>query len=931
MRPVQSSRRYLHRAPPRYGKLRTARLSRCLLQPARVIYNCSVPLPILATKLFIPSPRAQVVRRRLTERLDTGMDGKLTLVSAPAGFGKTTLVSEWCHLSRLRTAWLSLDREDNDSGRFLAYLVTALQTIEPALGQDVLGILQTPQLPPIEAILTALVNELANVSKNFALVLDDYHVIDSDAVNAALAFLLEHAPPQMHLVIISRRDPNLPLAQLRARGQLTELHTADLRFTPDEAAEFLNRVMGLKLSAADVDALETRTEGWVAGLQLAALSMQGQKDTARHVESFTGSHPFVTDYLLDQVLQRQPERVQTFLLCTSILDRLCGPLCDAVLRDASGSGQATLEYLERANLFIVPLDNERRWYRYHQLFGDVLRRRLEQQPGKQPPEQNGPSSFDDAPARPGELHLRASRWYRDNDLGLEAFQHAVAANDIEYAGRLIEEKGMPLHLSGTVTFILNWLDSLPKNALDARPALWLRYASLLLVNGQTTRAEEKLQAAEAALQTAQTDDTTRNLIGRIAAARATAALTRYDSKTMLAESRRALEFLDADNLTGRASVNWTMGVAYMLQGNRPAAGHAYTQSISLSGNSGDTFTTILATIGLGNILEAETQLVPAAETYRQILQLAGDQPLQVIGEVHLALARILYEWNDLEGAAHHGQASLELEQRFDRGIDRFILCQVFLARVKLAEGDVEGASGILAETNRSARARNFVQRLPEIAAVRVQAYLRQGNLAEAAHLAQAHKIPGSQAEVYLAQGNPAVALKALERWRKRVQQKGWRDQELQALALQAVALDANEETEHALQTLREALTLAEPGGFVRLFVDQGLPMAQLMRRASARGIMPDYVRKLLAAFESEQIRLQAKSFPTSAQSLLEPLSEREMQVLRLIAQGLSNKEIGKKLFLALDTVKGHNRRIFNKLQVASRTEAIARARELGLF
>lgn len=905
---------------------------RSLWRSARVIYNCSVPFPILTTKLFIPPSRAPVVRRRLTEQLNRGIDGKLVLVSAPAGFGKTTLVSEWCNRSGTLAAWLALDSGDNDPARFLTYLVAALQTVEPSLGQDILGKLQTLPLPPVEAILTTLVNEIAKASKNIVLVLDDYHTMDSNAADAALTFLLEHAPPQMHLVIVSRRDPNLPLGQMRARAELTELRAADLRFTLDEAAEFLYRVMGLNLSTAEIDALETRTEGWVAGLQLAAHAMQGQEDTARFIESFTGSHPFVMDYLLEQVLHRQSEWVQTFLLFTSILDRLCGPLCDAVLGGASASGQETLEYLERANLFLVPLDNKRGWYRYHQLFADLLRRRLPQQfRREQPLEPFGAAIPDDLQARINELHLRASQWYEENGLDMEAFQHATAANDIERAERLIEGNGLPLHLRGAVTYVLNWLDALPKSALDARPALRWRFASLLLMNGQTTRAEEKLKAAEAALQTAPNDAGTRNLIGRIAAARATSALARYDARTMLAESRHALEFLDANNLTTRASVNWTMGVAHMLRGNRAVAGRAYAQAVSLSHRSGDTFTTILATIGLGNLRQAENQLIAAAETYRQILQMAGDQPLQVIGEVHLALARILYEWNDLNAAAQHGLSSLQLERQYDRGIDRFILCQIFLARLRLAQGDVGGASEILAQANQSAREGNFAQRLPEIAAARVQVFLRQGNLPAAAQWAQAYKLPLSLVRVHLAQENPSAALEVLERWQARARRKGWRDEQLQALALQAVALDANGETDRALQTLRDALTLAEPGGFVRLFVDEGLPMARLLRRVTAQGLMQDYVRKLLAAFESEPIKPRAKSFPSSAQPLVEPLSPREVQVLRLIAQGLSNQEIGKQLFLALDTVKGHNRRIYGKLRVASRTEAIARARELGLL
>jgi len=895
--------------------------------------------PILATKLYIPPLRPKVVLRpRLVERLNEGHPSgrKLTLISAPAGFGKTTLVSEWVAALTLsplqvgegkgvRVAWLSLDEGDNDPTRFLTYLVAALQTLAANIGEGVLGVLQSPQPPPIESILTALLNEITTIPNNFILVLDDYHVIDAKPVDNALAFLLEHLPPQMHLVIATREDPQLPLARIRVRGQLTELRAADLRFTPAEAAGFLNQVMGLNLSAEDIAALETRTEGWIAGLQLAAISMQGHQDTASFIKSFTGSHHFVMDYLVEEVLHQQSESVQTFLLRTSILDRMCGPLCDAVLLTPSASGQETLEYIERANLFLVPLDNERRWYRYHHLFADLLRQRLYQSIA---------SSTGDAESRVNELHIRASQWYEDNGLELEAFHHAATANDVERAQRLIDGKGIPLHFRGAVTTILDWLESLPTTVLNARPSLWWRYASLLLVNGQTTGVEEKLNAAEAALRaqrSAEADDKTRNLVGRIAVARAVLALTRYHAEAMIAESRRALEYLPPDNLSLRANTNWTLGIAYLYQGDRPAARQALMEAISLSQESGDVFTTLLATIGLGNVEEAENHLYLAAETYQRVLQLAGDQPLQIINEAHLGLARVLYEWNDLDAAGQHGEESLQLARQYDRVIDRFVISQVFLARLKLARGDVAGAAAILAQASQSARQQNFVYRIPEVAAAQVLMLLQQGNLAAAAQLAQTHQLPLSQARVYLAQGDTSAALTVLESWGSHIEAKGWEDERLKMMVLQAVALDTHGEKDKAVQLLRDALALAEPGGFIRLFVDEGLPMARLLSEAADLGIMPDYVGKLLAVFEAEAQPSEDKSDLLPAQPLNESLSQRELEVLQLIAQGLSNHEISKRLFLALDTVKGHNRKIFDKLRVQRRTEAVARARELGLL
>jgi len=886
-------------------------------------------MSILATKLYIPPPRPKVVQRtHLIQRLNEALryTPGVTLISAPAGFGKTTLISEWVANGQRPAAWLSLDDGDNDPARFLAYLIAALQIIAPNLGASLLAVLQAPQPPPTESILTDLLNEIITIPNDFVLVLDDYHVIDAKSVDQALTFLLEHQPPQMHLVIATREDPTLPLARLRASGQMTELRAADLRFTLTEAAEFLNQIMGLQLSAEDITALETRTEGWIAGLQLAALSMQGQKDTASFIQSFTGSHHFVMDYLVEEVLKRQSESIQTFLLNTSILNRLCGPLCDAVLLDAAASGQQTLEYLERANLFIIPLDDERRWYRYHHLFADLLRQRLHQ---------SLHSTTGDAKSRMNELHIRASQWYEDNSLALEAFHHAAAANDIERAERLIDGRGIPLHLSGGVTPILNWLESLPATVMNARPWLWWRHAALLLINGQTVGVREKLDAAEAGFaavsQGSEADGKTRYWIGRIAGARAVLALTRYDVETMLTQSRRALEYLPPDNPAVRTTPFWTMGFAYFVQGDRAAARQAYTEAISNSQASGDIFTTILATIGLGNVQEVDNQLYQATETYKRILQWVGDRPQQIIHEAHLGLARILYEWNDLDTAEQHARQSIHLARQYESVIDRYIICEVFLARLKLAQGKLTEAADILAKTDQSVRQHNFVHRVPEVAAAQVLTLLRLGNLAVAADLAQSHDLPISQARVHLAQGDPSAALAVLESFREQAEAKGWENERLKAMVLQAVAYQARGELDKAVQLLGDALALAEPGGFIRIFVDEGSPVAQLLSEAAARGLMADYVSKLLAAFEAEEQKREEKSSFPSVQPLIEPLSQRELEVLRLIAHGLSNGEISKRLFLALDTVKGHNRRIYDKLQVQRRTEAVARARELGLL
>ncbi|MDQ6673598.1 MAG: AAA family ATPase, partial [Chloroflexota bacterium] len=665
-------------------------------------------------------------------QLKEGLHRKLTLISAPAGFGKTTLVSAWAAGSDRQVAWLSLDDTDNDPTRFLIYLVAALRTIMPTIGEALLDVLESPQPPPTESILTALINELTNLPRPSVLVLDDYHVIDAQPVDAALTFLVDHLPPQMHLVIATREVPQLPLARLRGRGQLSELRVADLRFTQSEAADFLNQTMDLNLSAEEVATLESRTEGWIAGLQLAALSLQGHPDAASFIESFTGSHHFVLDYLLEEVLQRQSEIVQTFLLRTSILNRLCGPLCDAVLGDSAGSGQATLEYLERANLFLVALDNERHWYRYHHLFADLLRQRL-------------PYAQDAT-----ELHRRASQWYEDRDLEIEAFHHAAAASDVERAERLIEGRGVPLQFRGAGAPVLSWLDSLPTAVLDARPSLWVTYATALFFGGRHTAVEPKLQAAEAALSVnTEHDEQWRDLFGRIASIRATLAIIQHDAETIIVQSRRALEYLRPDNVPIRTAATYTLGYAHQLEGERASASRAFAEVISLSKPFADSIYAIAATLSLGQVQETDNQLSLATRTYRRVLELAGDPPRTIASEAHLGLARIYYEWNDLDAAHQHGQQCLQLTRQIE-GVDTFASYAVFLARMRLAQGDMPSAVTILDEAQAFLRQHNFLFRMADIAAARVLTLLRQGDLAAAARLADTHQLPLSQARVHLA-------------------------------------------------------------------------------------------------------------------------------------------------------------------------------------
>ncbi|MCB0027625.1 MAG: hypothetical protein KDE28_06955, partial [Anaerolineales bacterium] len=572
-------------------------------QPARR-EKAWMTTPILTTKLYIPQPRPHlVVREQLLAQLDEGLAGKLTLVSAPAGFGKTTLVAAWVDRLDRPVTWLSLDEGDSDLNRFLTYLVTALQALAPGVGLGLPATLNTPQPPPIDAALTGLINELSALPQASLLVLDDYHNLDSVMVDQALGFLVEHLPPQLHLVITTREDPPLPLARLRARRQLSELRLADLRFAPHETTHFLNQVMGLQLTTAQIEALDGRTEGWIAGLQLAALSLQRQSDSAAFIHTFSGSHHFVLDYLVSEVLEGQPAEVQRFLLHTAILDRLCGPLCDALLPELNGAGQATLAALEAANLFIVPLDNERRWYRYHHLFADLLRQRLGQK----------------AADLPAELHRRASRWHEENGLEIAAFHHAAAANDFASAERLIEGGGMPLHFRGGVAPVLHWLASLPPERLDEYPSLWTAYASVLLVTGQEAAVEPTLAAAEAALAPLPANATTNDLRGRVAAIRSTLAATRQQIPALISHSQQALALLKPANLAFRTSTNWKLGYAFQLQGDHQAARQAYNEVVGTGQITGNVIFTAMALLGLGTMAHEDGDLRRAKQHFSESL------------------------------------------------------------------------------------------------------------------------------------------------------------------------------------------------------------------------------------------------------------------------------------------------------------------------
>jgi LuxR family maltose regulon positive regulatory protein len=885
----------------------------------------------------------------LIGRLNEGLSASrnLTLISAPAGFGKTTLVSEWVAVCERPVAWLSLDEGDNDPTRFLTYLVAALQTLAANTGAGVLGVLQSPQPPPIESILTALINEITNIPDNFILVLDDYHSVDSKPVDNTLTFLLEHLPSQMHLVIATREDPHLPLSRLRARGQLTELRAADLRFTPAEATDFLNQVMGLNLSAEGIAALEARTEGWIAGLQLAALSMQGHQDATSFIKSFTGSHHFVLDYLMEEVLGQQSESVQTFLLRTSILDRMCGPLCDAVLLAPSASGQKTLEYLEHANLFIVPLDNERRWYRYHHLFADVLRMHLKAE----------------QPDQGSVLHRRASEWYEHNGSTAEAIRHALAAEDFVRAADLIElaVPEMRRNRQGATVTELGWLKALPDELVHFRPVLCVDYAYALFGGGELGGVEPRLRDAERWLDTpANTagmvvvdEEEFRRLPGMIALLRAARSLARGDDMPeAVKNARRVLDLAPEDAhlmLGGAASV---LGLAAWASGDLEAARRMTADGMANVRRAGYISSAIGGSIVLADIQIAQGCLHDAMTTYERALQWATEPGAPVqrgAADMYVGMSALHREYNDLKTATQHLLTSQALGELAGLQQNPYRWCAA-MARIREAQGDLDGALNLLDHAERLYEA-NFSPNVRPIATRKARVWVAQGRLNEALGWARAQGLsiddelsyPREFDHITLVRvllacyqrnrtdGSISGAVELLERLQKAAEERGGIGSVIEILVLQAITYQAQGDLPAALLPLQHALALAEPEGYIRMFLDEGSSMLQLLREASAHEIMPDYIDKLLAAFEAEKRKNEDKPDLPPAQPLIEPLSQRELKILQLIAQGLSNREIGERLFLALDTIKGHNRKIFDKLQVQSRTEAIARARELGLL
>jgi ATP/maltotriose-dependent transcriptional regulator MalT len=949
----------------------------------------TLTIPLLETKLSGPRVRPHIVARaRLVERLNAGLHHALMLIAAPAGFGKTTALAEWIAQHAYRVAWVCLDAGDNDPTRFWTYVIAALQRLHPNIGATALALLQSPQ-PPNESFLTLLLNEIATClgepwpsahpsagqppsaavpaarlgtggagAAGFALILDDYQVIRTPAIHAGMTFLLDNLPAPMHVIIASRADPILPLARWRARGQLTELRADDLRFTAAEAATFLNHTMGLDLSAEQIATLEIRTEGWIAGLQLAALAIQDRADATEFIAAFTGSNRFVVDYLSSEVLDRLPEQLRTFVLRTSILERMCGELCDAVLgtmNDERGTmkgparaefdpsfivhrSSLTLEELERANLFVMPLDDERRWYRYHHLFAGVLRERL---------------ARSTTVAEVAELHQRASAWFERQGLAAEAIHHALAGHDFVRAAALIEPIVIPLAMEGQQATVRRWLADLPDDLRRVRPRLVLAYAWVADFNSDFAAAEAHLREAEAAAQSWDADQAALRI--EVDALRAVAGSILGDRH---ATDLGQIVFAQLDrNHPLYSTLAAGLSYAAFAAGDLAAANHMLQDALAsrpIQHTPSAIYASLVALLAM--VRRAEGRLHEARRLALEALDATtrDGRTLPVSGAflAYLLLGLAQCEQNELDAAEHTLRQCAALARQYQVTMYE-LLAQFYLGQILGARGDLAGALRMVEQAEAQAGHYLSLLNLREFVGYRVLLWLRQGDLAGAsAWAAQDARTTDPDrprftsydidrfalARTRMAEGRWDAAHTAVVELLDAAEAAGHGRFVIWALALQALILHAVGESTAAIKSLERALVLAAPEDYVHVFVDEGAPMAALLWEAAARGVMPEYIARLLAIFpqttndEGKTMKAEAADHRSSliVQPLVEPLSARELEILGLLADGLTNQAIAQRLYLAVGTVKVHLKHIYGKLDVSRRTQAVARARELNL-
>ena len=911
---------------------------------------------LLKTKLHIPAGRTRLVHRsRLIDQLMSGIDGRLSLISAPAGSGKTTLVCDFVRQINRPTAWISLDSGDDDVTRLLTYVVAALDSINVRTSNGLRSLLESSRQHPIETTATMLLNDISSLAAPAVLVLDDYHAIRSETVHNILTFLLNNLPPCLHIVITSRTRTPLSVSRLRARGQLTELHISDLRFTADEATEFLRQVMGLTLADETISALETRTEGWIAGLQLAALSLQRNSDEAEFLKTFSGRHNFVLDYLVDEVISQQPEHIQSFLLRTSILSRLTGPLCDTVT--GQQNGQATLIALEQSNLFVVALDNKRQWYRYHHLFSEFLIARAQ--------ESLGESGLAD-------LHRRASNWYRESALTDEAIRHSLAAQDFDTAAEMIEKSSGELYSRGALSALKSWLESLPDATRRARPRSSIYYAWTLLLTSDGTgtndtafsQAEDYLRSAENQIKES-TDDSYGEDLGMIYAVRTSmsswhpvrksAFCAQKDLSNIIRCGQQSLSRLRPENLVWRCVVNIGLGLAYRYIGSIKDATASFAEASRQGSSGGNLAGTIFAHCNWAQLLIQQGQLHKAEHVYREGLRVAAARNgglLPITGQLYIGLGRLFYEWNNLDEAA---RSIAEGIKRTEAGGSLEPDALLKLARIRILQRDAPAASELIEQvTDMTNSPDTKTTALTQARIEHAMLMLAENNIPEASKWAATFgpsllvdPDPWIEHE-YIAlgrvmntQGDQDKVIPALEILRKDAAASGRVGSQIEICTVLASSYQNSGDTDAARARLIEALERAEPSRYTRLFVDQGQAILTLLneihqtikKNHSYASVSREYIERLLTTARGQfdpATNIRSATGSAANFALVEPLSDRELEILSLISTGHSNQEIADKSFVALSTVKWHINNIYGKLQVTSRTQAIVRSQQLGL-
>ena len=890
-----------------------------------------MPGPLLQTKLYLPSEReALVVRQRLYEQLDKGMGCKLTVISAPAGFGKTTLAADWIRQRNIKSGWISLDENDNDISRFMAYLVAAFKDIVPNIDNDIIDGFNVSHQLSAEYLLPPLINAVAAKDEPCVLVFDDYHLITSKKVHGMLAFLLDNLPPCMQMVLLTRADPPLPLARLRGRGHLNEIRAADLRFSQEEVEKFLKLIMNLSISTEDVKSLLEHTEGWIAGLQMAAVSMQGKSDVSAFIRNFTGSNRYILDFLLEEVFERQTEKVKEFLLYTSVLDQLCGPLCDAVTND-DGSQDILLQ-IENENLFIIPLDEDRCWYRYHRLFKDLLHQRL-------------------AATQPeiiSQMHRRASAWYEEQQQIQFAIEHSLKACDFDRALEMLDSIAESVLMRSQIVTFINWLTEIPVEKLNAYPRVGLYYAWALMIGGYPTReAQTLLQALD------KKDPYVRTGIELI---QGSAGIYSGDLTRSIDIARRALIQLPAEDTFLRSIAGWVLGIAYLMAGDTEAADGAFEDVFRVGEKTGNTLLTVMALCHMAELRRAEGRFYVAQNLYMQARDLAKDvrgDPLPVAGMVLIGLGELYREWDDLDEASRLVLEGLALVEKWGKfaALDGY----VSLARIRQAQGDAAAARSALREGQQIAidfDATDFDDRLIESYKARIA--LAQGDLDTALRWMETHPIDmevfstdGQDLDVItdtfmhyhevltlvrikIHQHQSSNALSMLMPILEKVEAQKYTGAVIKVLVLIALAYRSKGDEVRALNALERALLLAEDQKLVRSFLDEGQPLVDLLKKAASRQVAGPYARILLKIIQDTQ-HTDQKKIDDALTYLVEPLSEKEHQILSLLATELSVPDISAELVVAPSTVRSHIKSIYRKLDTHSRFETISRARRMGLL